>query len=181
MFLIVGLGNPGTKYARTRHNAGFVVIDNLQIGKLANFSSWKSSSKLHGEISEGMLENFPAIILKPHTFMNLSGASVSAAMKKYKVKADHLIVIHDDMDFPLGTVKVQRNRSSAGHNGVQSIIDARGTKDFIRVRVGVGPRPAQVPGDKFVLQRFTASEFFTFKTKIIPEAIAHIRNMIKVK
>ena len=117
MILIVGLGNPGKKYQKTRHNVGFRVIDQL-----------------------GFLSLKEVILVKPKTFMNLSGKSVKNLLKTYHLKPSNLIVIHDDTDLPLGKIKISKNRGAAGHKGVESIIKEMGTKNFVRLRVGVKPK-----------------------------------------
>jgi peptidyl-tRNA hydrolase, PTH1 family len=147
MYLIVGLGNPGAQYELTRHNAGFRVLD-LLVGDAA----WEK--KYDAEF----LKMNDVLLAKPQPFMNLSGKSV-AQILKYHPDAQ-LIVVHDELDFPLGTVKVMKGAGSAGHNGVQSIFDEIGTKDFIRVRIGINNPETKkdVPGDAYVLQKFTAEE-----------------------
>lgn len=137
MFFVVGLGNPGKKYEGTRHNAGFMALDALE----------KENSLLNIHL------------LKPNTFMNNSGIAVKKELKKLKLKAQDLIVVHDDIDLPLGTIKVSTNRGSAGHKGVQSIIEALGTKNFTRIRIGIQPmagKPENV--ESFVLRKFTKDE-----------------------
>lgn len=154
MILIVGLGNPGKKYQRTRHNVGFRMIDELAKKKAKDF-----------------------IIAKPQTFMNNSGKAVKATVSYYKIKADDLWVIHDDIDLPIGTFKISKNRGSAGHKGVQSIINELKTKDFNRIRIGIQPKtgkPKQV--DKFVLQNFTKNEEKIIK-EVVEETIQSIQHI----
>ena len=148
MHLIVGLGNPGKKYENTRHNVGFRVLD-LLVGE----SEWLEKKGLN------QFKKLDDIVLsKPQTFMNLSGKAVADILKYYPEAI--LIVVHDELDFPLGTIKIMKNASSAGHNGVQSIIDELGTQDFIRVRIGINNPEVrgQIPGDAYVLQKFTPQE-----------------------
>lgn len=136
MKLIVGLGNPGEKYKNTRHNVGFMVLDQLEKEKPEGF-----------------------ILAKPNTFMNLSGPAVKKLTKRYSLNADELIVIHDDIDIPIGEFKIQKGRGAAGHKGVQSIIDALKTKDFWRLRIGICPQKGKPENvEKFVLQNFTKEE-----------------------
>jgi len=137
MKLIVGLGNPGKKYAKTRHNIGFRVIDALR----------DSFDNAQDKI----------VLLKPDTFMNNSGKMVRKALKYSRLSAQDLIVIHDDIDLPFGTIRVNKDSSSAGHKGAQSIIDEIGTKDFIRVRIGIRPEH-EVDTTEFVLNKFTKEE-----------------------
>jgi len=145
MVLIVGLGNPGKKYEKTRHNIGSKIISELESLNLENIS-----------------------LAKPTTFMNESGKAVKKLLKSYKLNPNDLIIIHDDIDIPLGEFKIQKNRGSAGHKGIQSIIDALGTKDFQRIRIGICPQKGK-PKDveKFVLQNFTKSEEKILKQVII--------------
>ena len=153
MILIAGLGNPDKEYERTRHNIGFRVIDELAKQKPNN-----------------------VVLLKPQAFMNNSGTAVLAAVNFYKIKLADLWVVHDDIDLPLGEFKISKNRGSAGHKGVESIIKKLGTKDFNRVRVGICPlkgKPEAV--EKFVLQNFTKSEEKTIK-EVIERAIQSIQD-----
>jgi peptidyl-tRNA hydrolase, PTH1 family len=136
MYLIFGLGNPGKKYEKTRHNIGARITKNLESLNLEN-----------------------ATLAKPETFMNESGKATKKFLKDRRLKADRLIVIHDDIDLPLGKIKVVKNRGSAGHKGVQSVIDELKTKDFWRVRVGICPAAGKPAGvDNFVIRNFTKEE-----------------------
>jgi len=135
MKLIVGLGNPGKKYEKTRHNVGFRIIDAL-IDKISDKN---------------------IVFLKPDTFMNNSGKAVQNALAYYKIPAENLYVVHDDIDLPFNTIKVSRDSSSAGHKGVQSIIDELKTKDFTRIRIGIKPEHI-VDTTEFVLKKFTKAE-----------------------
>jgi peptidyl-tRNA hydrolase, PTH1 family len=153
-FLIVGLGNPGDEYAETRHNFGFAVVDEL-VGKI---DAPKEKTQARAEAWSGRLGKTKAFIIKPQTFMNLSGEAATAFMKAKKLSPINLIVVHDDLDIPFGAIRVSKNASAGGHNGVQSIIDSLGTQDFTRIRLGIGRPPENVPAEKFVLQRFTAEE-----------------------
>lgn len=157
MILIIGLGNPGKQYEKTRHNVGFRIINNLQICKFANFGKWKIDRQFQAEISEGKIDDKKVILAKPQTFMNKSGQAVSAIAKFYKIKPENIWVIHDDLDLPLGKIKIQKSRNAAGHKGVQSIIDNLKTKNFVRFRLGLGA-PSRLSAEKFVLNRFPFSE-----------------------
>jgi len=155
MILIAGLGNPGKEYEKTRHNIGFRVIDELAKNKPSE-----------------------AVLLKPQTFMNNSGEAVNTAVNFYKIKLADLWVIHDDIDLPLGEIKISQNRGSAGHKGVESIIKKLGTKDFNRVRIGIRPlrgKPEAV--EKFVLQNFTKTEEKTIK-EVIERTIQTIKDSV---
>ena len=139
MKLIVGLGNPGKLYEKTRHNAGFMVLDALHANLSAyGINAWELSKKFNAEISGCTAQNEKIILAKPMTFMNDSGQAVQLIMHYYKLAARDLIVVHDDKDILLGNVKTQSDRGHAGHNGVRSIIEHIGAPDFTRIRVGVG-------------------------------------------
>ena len=153
MILIVGLGNPGKKYEQTRHNVGFRVIDELAKQKTRKF-----------------------IIAKPQSFMNNSGKAVKSLTSFYKIKPENLWVIHDDIDLPVGEIKIAKNRGSAGHKGVQSIINELKTKEFNRIRIGICPKTGKPKAvEKLVLQNFTKEEEKLIK-EAIEEAIQTIRN-----
>jgi PTH1 family peptidyl-tRNA hydrolase len=163
-FLIVGLGNPGKEYANTRHNLGFVVIDKLINESEAKPVKTKTQAKAWGMVREGFYYSLNYLL--PQTFMNLSGNAVSAFMKEKKIDLKNLIVVHDDLDIPFGEIRVSKNSSAAGHNGVQSVIDALGTKDFTRIRIGIGRPVNDQPIEDYVLTRFNAEE-----KKQLPEII----------
>lgn len=158
MKLIVGLGNPGEQYKKTRHNVGFLAIE--KIAKNENFSKWKLEKKLSAEISKGTILVQNIILAKPQSFMNNSGASVKAISDYYKIIINDIIVIHDDLDLPLAKIRVSQNASSGGHKGVQSIIDCFKTQDFARFRLGIaGERKENIPADEYVLKNFTDEEY----------------------
>ena len=156
MFIIVGLGNPSKKFQKTRHNIGFRIIDKFK--KENKFSELKLSKKFISLISFGFLNNEKIILLKPQTFMNESGKTVKALTKYYKLKTKNLIVIHDDLDLPLGKIKIIKNKSSAGHKGVESIIRELKTKNFIRIRVGIRQNQKPIQTKDFVLEKFRKEE-----------------------
>lgn len=144
MFLIVGLGNPGKKYENTRHNVGSRIIDELKSLNLIN-----------------------VVLAKPTTFMNESGKAVKGLINKFQIPKSKIIVVHDDIDLPLGKIRISKSSGSAGHKGVESIIKNLGTKDFIRFRIGIMPetgKPKDV--ENFVLRKFTGEE-----EKILKETI----------
>jgi peptidyl-tRNA hydrolase, PTH1 family len=178
MHIIVGLGNPGEKYKLTRHNVGWMVVDELA-KKQAGY--WEMNKKFKAEICK----IGDVLLVKPQTFMNNSGQSVQAVLSYYKLlpktlgvvtkKASDLTsvltVIHDDLDLNLGTYKKSIDSRSAGHNGVQSIIDYLKTKNFNRIRIGINSESrGQIPADKFVLQKFGEQELEIIN-KLIPEII----------
>lgn len=157
MKLIVGLGNPGKKYERTRHNVGFMILDELARSlEKEGISKWELSKKFNAEICGVTLNGQKLILVKPQTFMNESGVAVSLIGHFYKVTPADVIVVNDDKDLKLGDVRVQTDRSHAGHNGVRSIIEHLGTQNFLRVRVGVASDNAKKMEDTaaFVLGKF---------------------------
>ncbi len=149
MRLIVGLGNPGKKYEKNRHNIGFMLLDAL--ADTAGFSPWRS--KFQGQISEGKVGSQKILLLKPQTFMNLSGDSVQPAMKFFKSTSQNVLVIHDELDLPPGKLKLKKGGGHAGHNGLRSITQHIGA-DFWRLRVGIGH-----PGDKRLVSNYVLSDF----------------------
>lgn len=177
MFLIIGLGNPGQEYAKTRHNVGFMILDKLRSD--LKLDDWADSEKFHAKVADGKIGPKKILLLKPQTFMNNSGQAVAAAAKFYKIKSADIWVVHDDLDWPLGKKKIQRNRSAAGHQGAQSIIDALGTQDFVRFRVGIAPaKPTKKNSADFVLSRFNREEV-PIVQKTISTAIEAIQFAIK--
>lgn len=175
MKLIIGLGNPGKKYEKTRHNAGFAAIDKIA----SNFpldSARGKQSKFNAEILEGMINDEKIILAKPQTFMNESGKAVKAIADYYKIDIKDIIIIHDDLDILLGEYKVVKDRSSAGHKGAQSIIVALGTKDFTRIRIGTLPQSGKPENtEEFVLENFTKEE-----KKIIAGVIEKVCKEIEI-
>jgi PTH1 family peptidyl-tRNA hydrolase len=153
-FCIVGLGNPGREYRDTRHNIGFMVIDELC--KTAGISLTKMQSK--ALVGIGTLEGRKIIFAKPQTFMNNSGQAVSGVMRFYKVPLEQLIVAHDDIDLAFGTLRLRPGGGSAGQRGMASIIQQLGTQDFARLRLGIGRPPGQMQPAAFVLRKFTGDE-----------------------
>ena len=151
--LIAGLGNPGPEYHETRHNAGFMVLD-----RLADHAGISVSRKaFNGVFGEGLWQGERLFLLKPQTYMNLSGRSVAAALRYYKLSPAELIVIHDELDIPFGQVKVKEGGGHGGHNGLRSLMAELGTGDFVRVRVGIG-RPAKGDPVNYVLGPFGRDE-----------------------
>ncbi|MBQ3387378.1 MAG: aminoacyl-tRNA hydrolase [Eggerthellaceae bacterium] len=146
-WVIAGLGNPGAEYAHTRHNAGFDCLD--LIAEDVRVRYWKA--KDGAVYGEGTWHDVPVVLVKPQQFMNLSGGPVKAVMARYKVKPDHLIVIHDEMDFEPGRVKVKFGGGLAGHNGLKSINEKLGTPEWFRVRIGIGKAPGRMEGADYVL------------------------------
>ncbi|QUH00120.1 aminoacyl-tRNA hydrolase [Saccharopolyspora erythraea] len=152
--LIVGLGNPGPRYEGNRHNIGFLVADELAARVGGKFKAHKSGA----EIVEGRLGGVRAVLAKPRSFMNLSGGPVAGAAKFYKVQPESLIVIHDELDLPYGTVRLKRGGGENGHNGLRSISKSLGTKDYLRVRFGIDRPPGRMDPADYVLKDFSGAE-----------------------
>ena len=133
--LIVGLGNPGPQYEQTRHNAGFVFLDYLVS---ASSGVWMASGQFQGEIANCSVSGNKLILLKPMTFMNRSGLSVGGLLRYYKIKPEEMLVVHDELELPEGVVKMKRDGGHAGHNGLRDIIAHVDSRDFYRLRVGIG-------------------------------------------
>lgn len=150
MKLIVGLGNVGEKYCFTRHNAGFMVLDKWAL--LDGFS-FKEEKKLKCFLAK----TSDIIFIKPTTFMNLSGEALRAVMDYYKIDVKDVLVIYDDIALDLGKIRFRANGSDGGHNGIKSVIQHLGTKDFDRLKIGIGPQP-NVPSEVYVLQNFTKEQ-----------------------
>ena len=144
--LLVGLGNPGPKYTETRHNAGFWFVDRLAAGHSAGF---RREAKFHGETTTLRFPGHACRVLKPSTYMNESGRAVQAAMHFYALKPAELLVVHDEIDLPLGRHKLSVDASAAGHKGVQSIIETLGTQAFARFRLGIATkRLGKIPTER---------------------------------
>jgi peptidyl-tRNA hydrolase, PTH1 family len=165
MKLIIGLGNPGEKYQKNRHNAGFIIVDELK--KDWSFPDFEFSKKFNAEISEGSQNEEKMMLVKPQTFMNNSGEAVQKIMSFYKLTPEDILVIHDDLDIDFGEFKISTDSGPAGHNGVQSIIDKLGTKNFKRFRIGIEGTEKRktrfIPGDEFVLKDFSDEELQMIK------------------
>ena len=161
MRLIVGLGNPGLKFRKTRHNIGFMAIDTLQ--KEFNLPKFKLNKKAKAEITKGEINGRVVFLAKPQTYMNSSGFAVKALISNLKLQIANIIVIHDDFDLPFGEIKIVENSGFGGHHGVESIIDALKTKNFKRIKIGIRPQIDGLPSEglkatDFVLKKFTKQE-----------------------
>lgn len=174
-YIIVGLGNPGEEYEMTRHNTGRIVLATFH--KKEDFSDWKIDKKLKALVSVGKIGKDKVEIIFPETFMNKSGASI-APLVKNKKQAERLIVVQDDLDLPLGTIKISFNRGSGGHKGIESIIRAIKTEAFVRVRVGVSPKTtkgkAKKPKGEDKIVDFIIGKF----SKLEQEAIKKVGNQV---
>lgn len=177
MKLIVGLGNPGSKYLFTRHNAGFIALDLLAI----EFKGEWQGSKFDGELGRAKIFGEDCWLLKPMTFMNLSGRSVAQALRFYKIGSPDLVVFHDDIDVPAGKVKTRTGGSAGGHNGIASIIAETGSDTFHRMKLGVGKpgpdRPIEV--SSWVLERMTDTELEDLRTKMFQDSLVRLKGIFQ--
>ena len=153
-WLIIGLGNPGPEYASTRHNAGQMVIALLAERMGAKFKAHRSRC----DIAEGRLAGQPVTLARPRSYMNLSGGPVAALAGFYKVDAAHLVVVHDELDVPFGAIRLKLGGGDSGHNGLRSITAALGTREYYRVRFGIGRPPGRMDPASFVLREFSVAE-----------------------
>lgn len=159
MFLIVGLGNPGTEYAATRHNIGFDMVTYLSDCYRIPLRSREGKAL----VGKGMIEGQKVMLAQPQTYMNLSGESVRALMDFYKLDLEDLIVIYDDISLPVGQVRIRKKGSAGGHNGIKNIIQHLGTQEFARIKIGVGGKPQGGDLVKHVLGRFSREEDGMFR------------------
>ncbi len=171
MKLVFGLGNPGGKYQKTKHNIGFITLDQIvqSLGLTFNQSKFKSV------YAEGFVGSEKVIFIKPQTFMNLSGESVQPWMDYYNLTGEDIVIIYDDMDLPVGKIRLRAKGSAGGHNGMKSIIELLGTKEFNRIRVGVGrPFPSQTV-ISHVLSKFPTDEIEDMKEAVqkVEDAVKH--------
>lgn len=170
MKLIVGLGNPGVEYRKTYHNLGFITIDKY-LGKV------DFKNKMESLIYEQGVGEDKVVFVKPQTYMNLSGISLRKLIKYYNVSVSDILVIHDDLDIPLGTYRIKKNSTSGGHNGIKSIIEQINSKEFGRLKIGIG-KDTKIPTEKYVLSKITTKEEETFD-KIYQTCINVIDDFIK--
>lgn len=159
MKLIVGLGNFEEKYLFTRHNAGFIMVDFFV---RANSQLFKQEKKLKSMIAKFRLNNDDIVVIKPLTYMNLSGEALSAVMHFYKIDVRDVLIIYDDISIDLGRVRFRQDGSDGGHNGIKSIIKHLGTHQFDRLKIGIGPQP-NIPSEAYVLQNFSQDELSQLK------------------
>ena len=154
MYLITGLGNPGSRYQFTRHNIGFMVLEKIA-------SRWEVDIKqksFDALWNRGKIAGINVLLAMPQTYMNLSGNAVRNLLAYFKVDINNLVVIHDDLDLPLGTIRLKNGGGDAGHKGLKSIITCLGSADFMRVRMGIGKPADRTPVEDYVLQRFNLDE-----------------------
>jgi PTH1 family peptidyl-tRNA hydrolase len=153
-FLIVGLGNPGPRYATTRHNIGFAVVELLAVRIGGRFKAHRSRC----EIVEARLDSVPIVLARPMSYMNESGGPVNAAARFFKVPLERIVAVHDDLDLPFGAVRLKRGGGEGGHNGLRSMTSALGSREYARVRFGIGRPPGRQDPADFVLREFGSAE-----------------------
>ena len=163
MKLVICLGNPGNKYMMTRHNAGFMFADALADKINCKFNN---EPKFKAEISKGEYNNEAIWIVKPQTFMNLSGESLAALKNFYKIDIKTLFVVYDDISLDTGKIRFRAKGSDGGHNGIKSITMHAGTQDFHRLKIGIGPQPPYMKSEDYVLQNFSQEQFETLKNTL---------------
>jgi peptidyl-tRNA hydrolase, PTH1 family len=169
MILIIGLGNPGEKYQNTPHNIGFETVE--KFARKNNFPEFSLSKKIHSFVSkkEGV------VLVKPRTFMNRSGQAVKEAASFWKAAEEKIIIIHDDIDLPFGKIKIAKNRGSAGHKGIESIIQHMGNKRFTRIRIGVSPEKKVSNPEKFVIKKFSQKDV----ESVIEKSVNALEDILK--
>ena len=175
MKLLVGLGNPGPKYECTRHNVGFLVVDELVS---ANGLEW-SGKKFDGVCARGKILGEDCLVLKPFTYMNLSGKAVQKAARFFKVSPEAIVVVHDDIDLPWGRVKARKGGGHGGHNGIRSIIDSLGSKEFQRVKLGVGRPDGGGDVSGWVLGKMTDEELSHLSHGIYDEMVVRLEGIFR--
>jgi peptidyl-tRNA hydrolase, PTH1 family len=174
-YLLVGLGNPGREYRSTRHNVGFMVADEISTHLDIKIGRVQSNAL----IGQGVLGDKRIIIAKPQTFMNLSGQAVSSLIRFYKIPLDHILVMHDDLDLPFGTLRMRPEGGSGGQKGLGSIIEQLGTQAFPRLRVGIGRPPGRMQAADYVLQSFPSEDQVLLSgvlTRARDAALTFVRN-----
>jgi PTH1 family peptidyl-tRNA hydrolase len=172
MWLIVGLGNPGERYARTRHNIGFRSVETLAERHGLTLRQQRANSQL----AEGIIHGQRVVLVKPQTYMNLSGQAVSALRNWYKIDpARELLVIYDDLDLPFARVRIRERGSAGTHNGMRSIVAQLGTTEFPRLRIGIGQPPEKMDAADYVLSRFTPEE-----EAVLPDVLARVADAVEV-
>ncbi len=170
--IITCLGNPGEKYQNNRHNAGFLAGREI----IKHFDLTKEGKKFSSHVFKGKIHEHPIILIKPTTYMNLSGTAVQDALNFYKIPKENLIVIYDDIDLDLGSIRIKPKGSAGTHNGMKSVIQNLKTDNFTRIRIGIGPKPDNIPLDQFVLSNFISEEaqILTSVLPKIPEILINL-------
>ena len=161
MRVIAGLGNPGRRYSRTRHNIGFMVLEEVAYRYKIDFVDKKEGYRL----GKGFLEGHNILLIEPLLYMNMSGPVIKKILMKLSIQPEHLLVIHDDLDMEIGKLKIKKKGSSGGHKGIESIIQCIGSRDFMRLKVGIG-REEGVSAEDYVLRKFKRRELAVIKDSI---------------
>lgn len=183
MKIIVGLGNIGEKYLKNRHNCGFLVLDQFvkELEEAGHKIAWKEETKLKAITAKISYNNETVLLAKPTTFMNRSGEAVSKILNFFKEAKENLIIIHDDIDLPLGKIRIRNEGSAGTHNGMKSVIEALNTKNFLRIKIGIESRGELTPKEQslesFVLSDFTQKEIPQAKNSIM-EAVSGLKKLI---
>lgn len=187
MKIIVGLGNPGEQYSETRHNAGFMFVDALagdaRLAPVGESLTFRFEEKFEALIASTEMNGEKVILAKPQTFMNLSGKTVSKILSFYKVMPEELIVVSDDVDLPIGTVRVRRDGSSGGQKGLQNVIDSLQNNEFTRIRIGIRSDNGNVdiaamPSDRLDTADYVLSKFSKREAAMLPEVISMVIDYI---
>jgi PTH1 family peptidyl-tRNA hydrolase len=173
--LVVGLGNPGPEYAATRHNAGFLVVDLLAQNLRAAY--WKDEAG--AKVARVRLGEDELVLAKPQAFMNVSGKAVRRLLDSYGVEVDDLVVVHDDLDLPEGSVRAKRGGGHGGHNGLRSLTETLGVGDYLRVRVGIGRPPGRMDPADYVLEPMRKEAFERLVEGVVPEAAQCVMHVLE--
>ncbi len=176
MYLLVGLGNPGEKYTMTRHNAGFIALDYLAVKNGLVFCD----SKWPAEIIETALWQTPLLLLKPQTYMNLSGEALALVVSSYQLSPRRVIVIHDDIDLPLGRIKIVAKGGDGGHRGIRSIIERLGSRDFQRIKIGIGRGQESETFRSAPVERYVLSEFAQAERLLLDEVLPAVEDGVRL-
>jgi PTH1 family peptidyl-tRNA hydrolase len=166
MWVIAGLGNPGQKYSRTRHNIGFMVLE-----EVARRHSIDLKVRKGYRIGKGSIDTYPLLLVEPLLYMNLSGSIIKKVLHRFSIAPEHLITIYDDLDIQIGKLKIKKKGSSGGHKGIESIIQHISSQEFIRLKVGIG-RQEGIPAEDYVLSKFKKNEIPIIKEMIYTAADA---------
>lgn len=170
-YVVVGLGNPGNKYKNTRHNAGFIAIDHL----IQAFGAHSKKIKFSSEIYEATIENKRVLLVKPQTYMNLSGDAIVQIANFHKINIENFIIIVDDIALSVGKMRIRRKGSAGGHNGLKDIISKAGSEQFVRIKIGIGAKP-----DKWDLANWVTSEFSTPERQQIDKVAQSIPTVVSL-
>jgi PTH1 family peptidyl-tRNA hydrolase len=172
--LIVGLGNPGKEYSSNRHNIGFLCLNHFAKKHRIEFDKKQSKAR----VGTGRVAGYEVVLAKPQTYMNASGESVAGLVRKYSLNLDDMVIIHDDLDLPLGKIRIRAGNSAGGHNGIKSIIFSLGRQDFIRIRVGIGrPLTPEGTNDRQVVD-YVLGDFSSQEKEILEETIGRVSEAV---